>query len=417
MSDKALVFAHNDSDGMCAAAVLRRKIPFAWVIAYGSGTALPREKLRRGETIYLLDMAFGMEDMKFLCDGYKVVYINHHSATTKELLDAGLKFTGLWNDTDSACLLTWKYFFPEEPVPRAVELINDFDTWTFKYEQDSKALNYGLNQIITYPCSTGDLNWKRILATEPEFFEGLLDRGRSIMEYTDELYKVYASDLAYTTELCGKTFIAMNLRGIVSLAFEHCDLSQVDGVIAYRWMNNAQGYKVSLFTSERARSVTNMQEIAAQFNGGGHPGAAGFSCTKLPFKENVIEGKKVSYISPYKPVMEYIEQHPAVEAYAASTSRSTATGAAFTTTFEGLSAIGTNTPETDNRAFNALNSVNTQLGITFIWTNCGYRVIIRPLCYNVNISEIIKKYNGKMLGAIGWFYCTELPFVLNKYQR
>lgn len=416
----ALVCTHADPDGWAAAAIVRSKIPRAWIESVVAGASISNLSLRPGEPVYILDFTYPLEEMRYLCANHPVTYINHHSQPTKELLDAGLQFEGSWNDDEAACVQTWRYFYPDQDVPNAIAWIGDLDAWNLKFKE-SIPFSYGMRMLGLKPFPTNDKLWKALLTSDTELLLNILDRGQLIMNYTDVLYRAYANDLAYPTEVDGHKFMAMNVRGIISLGFKFCDLKDCEGVLAYRWINDAQAYRASLFsigTRSEQQGSLDMATMAQKFGGNGHPGAAGFSAIELPFKQNGIPGKEPTYEDPYAAVYKKIDENPGLEAYVMSCSRATAFGAAFITFFEDLPCVGINTPETDNRALNVLNTINYKIGIYFVWTNCGkYRIILKSLCEGVDIAKIVAKYGGQMVGNSGWFYAEKLPFLLQKYVR
>lgn len=419
-TSSAMIYTHADPDGYAAAAIVRSKYPYAWIEPVVAGATIRQSVLRPGEPVFVLDFTFSLEDMKYLCEHHPVVYINHHDKPTQELLNAGLKFQGSWKDDEAACVQTWRYIYPDLEVPKAIQWIGDLDSWSLKHKE-SIPFNYGMRMLHTKPIPTNDKLWKALIAGEPELLYSILDRGRMIENYTDSLYQAYAQDLAYVTEFAGHKFMAMNVRGIISLAFKFCDLTDCKGVIAYRWINDTQSYRVSVFgigNREQQVDGLDMAELVIPYNGNGHRGAAGFSCTELPFKQAVMPGKSPTYENPYLDVHKKLEELPGLDAYVVACSRSTAYGAAFSTTFEGLPAVGVNTPETDNRTLNMLNTINSKLGIYFVWTNCGkYRIILKALCSDLDLTPIVAKYGGQMVGNSGWFYVDQLPFTLQKYVK
>lgn len=78
--------------------------------------------------IYIIDFSFSKEillDLESRCK--KLVILDHH-AGAKEAIESVKEH--MYGTKDSGCMLAWKYFYPNESTPLAIQYVSDSDTWT-----------------------------------------------------------------------------------------------------------------------------------------------------------------------------------------------------------------------------------------------------------------------------------------------
>jgi oligoribonuclease NrnB/cAMP/cGMP phosphodiesterase (DHH superfamily) len=86
-----------------------------------------------GRNVIICDIAYSLPNLELIASGAKKIYlIDDHQRTNKELkeLDEVDKLKGRWfigDDTHSAVAYTWKFFFPDEPVPIIIQYIDNDD--------------------------------------------------------------------------------------------------------------------------------------------------------------------------------------------------------------------------------------------------------------------------------------------------
>jgi oligoribonuclease NrnB/cAMP/cGMP phosphodiesterase (DHH superfamily) len=262
---------HNDADGRASAAVVRRayhKQVTTFEMNYGD--SIPWERIEPAKRVVVVDFSLPLEEMQRLGYGRELIWIDHHISAIRVLGKAAQAWKGLQNTSEAACVLTWQYFFPDQPTPRALVLIGDRDVWRWA-EADTGPFDAGLGQENTHP-ENDDL-WQPLLADDPMMLHGLIERG-SILRAAqlNDINKCLAS-LGYPVIFEGQRTLAINARGNGDFG---AAIRVMNYSLAYCYIDSMQNGRlmtfVTLFSSE-----VDVSRIAQKFGGGGHPGAAGFS--------------------------------------------------------------------------------------------------------------------------------------------
>jgi oligoribonuclease NrnB/cAMP/cGMP phosphodiesterase (DHH superfamily) len=132
-----IVFHHNDADGRCAAAIVKRwhaKHKFQTRIHFVEldfSKPVPVEEIRPDDTVVIVDFSFKpdvmLEAQRRTLIG--VVWCDHH-VSAKDYGYDNLVGSRDFNPKGlSGCECTWKHFFPNEPIPDWVQLLGDYDSW------------------------------------------------------------------------------------------------------------------------------------------------------------------------------------------------------------------------------------------------------------------------------------------------
>jgi oligoribonuclease NrnB/cAMP/cGMP phosphodiesterase (DHH superfamily) len=279
---KCLVLHHNDGDGRASAAVVRRHFDLRGEIGdlkffeMDYKVPVPFEKVGKGHQVIIVDFSLVPEDMEKLLEiTQDVIWIDHHQTAME--YEYSKELEGIRKiDDGSACKLAWEYFFPDEQVPRAIELVSDFDTWTLE-DEDSLPFQYGL---LSYPSGPDAEIWDVLLGPDPgeagELIEEMIEDGEAICDYRDQVMDSFRRDNGFETEFEGYKCFALNSGLFGSLAFGPL-MDEYDICISFTF--DGEQYGVSLYSTK-----VDVSKIAEKFSGGGHKKASGFSCKSLPFK-------------------------------------------------------------------------------------------------------------------------------------
>jgi oligoribonuclease NrnB/cAMP/cGMP phosphodiesterase (DHH superfamily) len=171
---KVVCIYHSvDLDGWMSAAIVRLAhtgdIPKNLLhtdinfIGYNYGDPIP--DLSEYERVILTDISFSALTMLKLNEelGPDFVWLDHHISAIRDVENAHENFilpNGLRDDKFAACELTWKWFFPNQPMPEIVRLLGRYDCFGHKqlwkpivgYEGLYEVSNHGnvrsLNRII-----------------------------------------------------------------------------------------------------------------------------------------------------------------------------------------------------------------------------------------------------------------------------
>lgn len=277
-----LCFYHSaDLDGHCSGALVRRAHPSGELIGVNYGDEVPWSKIGSNTKVIIVDFSFPMEDMvriEALCK--KLIWIDHHKSAIDDAKAANFSPDGYRVIGRAGCELAAEFFFRFQSggEPRAVHLLGRYDVWDHGAHPDVLPFQMGMRFEDTRP-ENDDL-WHGVFY-DLSVSESIIERGRVLLQYQDQENEKYAKSCAFETELMGLRCIAVNKRLTNSKIFDAVyDPERHDAMLTFGW----QGGKwcCSLYTGNRPD--VDVSVVAKAFGGGGHAGAAGFSCENLPFE-------------------------------------------------------------------------------------------------------------------------------------
>lgn len=277
------IIHHNDLDGHCAGAIALKKFPEAELIEMNYGWPFPWNKIKQNETVIMVD--FGLQpfsDMIKLATHANLIWIDHHKSALEDARKCGFSVQGLRKDGKAGCELTWKYFFPDEPTPRAVTLLGRFDVWDLEYSPLIMPFKYGMEARDT--CPDNAYLWDTLLKDDRDthrLMEDILKGGHAIEKFTQRKWATQAKDAAFEVEFDGLKCIAMNIPGYGSLPFKSVwDPKKHDAMMSFGWVDGK--WTVGLYTDNKPG--VDVSKTAKAYGGGGHAGSSGFQCDELPFE-------------------------------------------------------------------------------------------------------------------------------------
>lgn len=264
---------HNDLDGRCSAAIVKKfageKVSF---IEADYKDPAPLGKIA-GEDVVIVDFSYKPDVMLNIVElANSVTWIDHHP-TAKDYPYQYL--SGLRNFEDkkfAGCELTWMFYFPMDKMPQAVRLIGDYDKWALLMP-DSKLFYEGMKLEENGPDAWG---WTELL--DSSYYQRLgsiVANGRVATAYRDSYCAGLCKSFGYETEIDGNKAYACNMFMFGSGGFGD-RFEQYPLCIAY--IHDGKQFTVSLYSE-----TIDVGAIAKKHGGGGHKGAAGFVCEKLPF--------------------------------------------------------------------------------------------------------------------------------------
>lgn len=285
---KTLCIYHNDTDGRASAAIVRQalgKETSLYEMKYGD--SLPLEELIVADHIVIVDFSLSPEDMQQLVTYHKVTWIDHHKTAIEELCGVAENLPGIRDINDAACVLTWKYFFPEKKVPWSVQLISDRDIWRWIHSETG-AFNEGLFQENTNPKN--DKLWRPLFKDDRTLLDKLIESGTTLRCARLKAIHSSAARYGFVVSFEGHRTLAINARGSGDLG-EH--IRNQGYQIAYCYIDNMVDGELYTFVSLYSREI-DVAQIAHRFGGGGHAGAAGFHFKRgdspFPPESNVKPG-------------------------------------------------------------------------------------------------------------------------------
>lgn len=287
-----ICFHHNDLDGQCAGAIVRKYIqenfPDTKQRYVEVDFALPFDlpKIVANESIYVVDYHFSPEIMREMVKFTSNIFVFDHHKTSEEVVAQYPKEVKLYCDFGSkfsGCELVWNYLFPNKQMPSAVTLIGDRDAWKWVYGKQTASFNTGM---MLYAHQPQDPIWDDLLDGVMLVAVDIQVAGGVSIKYRDSMCKMYRDMWGYEAELFGHKCYVLNLVMPDGTSEQFGEkLQEYDMCIATVFKNGT--WKLSF----RSEGKVDVSEIAARFpGGGGHAVAAGAEgLIELPFKKKEEE--------------------------------------------------------------------------------------------------------------------------------
>lgn len=283
-----------DLDGFCSGAIYAKAMTEAKLehrlIPANYGWDLPWDDFA-GADVTMIDFSLKAGDMRRLAVvANTVIVIDHHKTAIEELegFSDEPNVELVLDSSKAGCELAWEHFFPGIRMPLAVELLGRYDVWD---HGDVRVLPF------QYGCRLEDLRpgvgeqrwlWMEFLAPVDSvaLIDDVIRDGSAILRYQKKEDEIASKGICFEVDWMGYKWIVANRSGRGSMFFEAArDPARHAGMASYVW--NGEEYRVGLYSDGQV----DCSAIAKSFGGGGHAGAAGFSCMTLPF--GAFDGKKI----------------------------------------------------------------------------------------------------------------------------
>ncbi|MDH5505830.1 MAG: hypothetical protein OEZ02_01250 [Anaerolineae bacterium] len=273
---KSLCLHHNDADGRASAAIARRALGKDLALyEMNYGDPIPWEMVEAATQVIVVDFSLPLEAMQRIAASRELVWIDHHKSSLETLQAAAVEWPGLRDIAEAGCVLTWRYYFPDQPVPRAVILIGDRDIWRWA-EADTGPFGEGLFQLDT--CPDNDELWQPLLNDDPHAVAQLIETGAILREARLQGIRRKTASAGFEVTFEGHRTLAVNERGSGDMG-QH--IRDIGYTIAYCYIDKLLDGTLTTFVTLYSAEV-DVSEIARKFGGGGHRGAAGFSFERGP---------------------------------------------------------------------------------------------------------------------------------------
>ena len=273
-----IVIFHRDNDGYAAASVAYSKFgdDAEYIhVQYGEDPPVRLASLTSEDEVYILDFSYSRvicEEINLRCG--KLVILDHHETAEEEL--KGLDYA-IFDQEHSGNVLAYKYFHKNEILTTFHELIQDYDLWRFKYGDETRALNLGLDSIYPDKKDTKAFLAAMIKLNDPSNLEKVLEVGRILRKkQVNEVNKVkYSRDGYKLVEFHGIRFAMYNTgHNINELAEALYNDPEVDTDATLSYFVNNKTVVFNMRSSKTSGIAVN--KIAKAMGGGGHKNAAGF---------------------------------------------------------------------------------------------------------------------------------------------
>lgn len=270
------IFHHNDPDGYFSAALFmykshREQLKF---IEMSHPEEPFCEDITKNDTVYIVDYNPGsIENLERLCNkAEQVIWIDHHVSSYNKFKDVKIKNLSYYYNENkcSSCEQVFNYFYLySNPIyddaGYLIKLISDFDSWKHNFPESINAF-YGVLDIKdpydAFECLTHDID--EILSKGKHIYNYILYNATKLKGFKGRVSRV---DKEYTVLLKNTHLKGMSL-------FTKEEQETYDFCLVFNFKNNVKEVCGSVYSLKYDCS-----ELLTYYNiGGGHKGAAGFTC-------------------------------------------------------------------------------------------------------------------------------------------
>ena len=219
-----------------------------------------------GRDVYLVDFSYKRDVMKVIIEeANKVVLIDHHKSAIEDL--EGLPGLERFCDTNhSGAILAWNYLFPNTPRPLLLGHIEDRDLWKFKLK-NTREISAAL---FSHPYSF-EL-WDNLMFGGQKELLNLTIAGAAIE-------RKHHKDIDELLDVCKRLMVIGGYTvPVASLPYTLSSDAAMkmaigEGFAACYWDTRDN----RTFSLRSQPDGIDVSKIAAEYGGGGHKNAAGFS--------------------------------------------------------------------------------------------------------------------------------------------
>lgn len=260
-------------DGLAAAWVGAKVYPDADLIGWQYQEESP-PKITPDSRVVIVDFSFPKEVLQNWTDaGCEVVVIDHHKSA-QAMLEGFAGGILRFDMGKCGAVLTWEYFFPDQPIPVFLQYVQDQDLWEWKLPH-SEAVREAFAKL----WRSFQLFDQLYPMNQQEFLDFMLPIGQPRLDEKNRKVEAIAQRHTWQ-ELAGYRIPVVALvEGEERLRSDVCawlykNYPDAPFTASYRVENGVEHWDLR---SDKNGNNFDVSEIAVQFNGGGHHNAAGFS--------------------------------------------------------------------------------------------------------------------------------------------
>lgn len=284
------IFYHAaDFDGVCSAAIVLRKHETAELHPVNYHDDFDDKifsKVKKDDTIIMVDFSLNkvkpMIKLSKMCKEF--IWIDHHQDIIEYAIESGFNPPGIRKNGTAGCALTWKYFFPEEPIPIGVDLIGKWDVRTIDNE-NIFPFYYGIEIYNKDPKLS---IWEKIFTNDKNFIDNRIYDGK-VIEHFVKKSNIASAMRGGSTVILGD-YTAFLINDYVEIDYIKEAGLYKDTVHDFLMMfkKNRNHWKFSLRSS---RDDVDVSAICSIFKGGGHKKASGFTIKDENFVGKLLKGR------------------------------------------------------------------------------------------------------------------------------
>jgi len=311
------IYHSRDLDGLMSGAIVKKAIKHHVLIDLNNGEE-GGKMIANPDMLYMLGWDYGDEipdlsayDKVIMCDisfpsgimldlRKKLIWIDHHTSAIDSVVDYADEYAyidknttieecivGIRDTKFAACELTWKYFFPNEEMPEIVRLLGRYDCFGHKGTEEEELVLLTQYTARAYLHNYMDC-YKQLLDTSNKdmLHLNMKIKGESIYQYLcSEAKQIYKR--AFPIELLeiigykegrdsfkskDRKFLCVNQSRFNPINFGiDYHKEGYDGFACFHYEKG--NWMWSLYNDN---GEVDCSQIAKQYGGGGHMGAAGF---------------------------------------------------------------------------------------------------------------------------------------------
>ena len=217
-----------------------------------------------GDILVLTDLVFSNDIMKELAKSFPIMVVIDHHKTARDCVSGIDIHHCEIDETHSASVLAWKYFYPFEEVPVLLQYVEDRDLWRNKLP-NSEAVNAALWEVLDLDKYLWDIS---PLVTEGEKI--IKNKEKAVNDIVGDISKLPTITLDGNKVPCVKLGEDRSLLSDIG----HLVAKTTGTGICALYFISSDGDK--LIISLRSTDI-DVSEIAKKYSGGGYKNAAAFS--------------------------------------------------------------------------------------------------------------------------------------------
>ena len=257
-------------------------------IGYDYGQPIP--DLSEYDKVVMCDISLPKEMMELLFEKLdrNFIWNDHHVSALNDNKDIEDMVAGERGVSYAACELTWKYLYPDSPMPLIVYLLGRYDCFGHKGTPDEQKVlefQYGARQCISNYEEAYAFLSNVIKYNDHEIERSISAQGSAIYKYlcteAKQIYKrafpIILQEPTYDVNLVGAGIAKCNFLCVNQDRFNPINFGidyhedGYDGFACF-WLVNGR-WSFSLYNDN---GLVDCSIIAKGFYGGGHKGASGF---------------------------------------------------------------------------------------------------------------------------------------------
>lgn len=319
------IFYHNDDDGRCAAAIIKRELISVFEdmsksrfheYSHNKGIDYKSIDFFNSETIYIVDIALDktiLELIKYCIKNFntRVIHIDHHKSGIefyeehKEELNND-KYRHFFRDGVSGCMLTWVYismnsderlnpenvpfdfsegfthvaFYPESEedvreyyIPESIRYIDDNDVWRHSLDNTIEFCDGFKLVKEKHPL---DKTWDDLIYNDKMMVFNIIKEGRTIGKFLESMYASVMHN-SHVALLNGKRVLCLNMMYGNARIFGD-KINEYDAVCKYSYDGDNWVYTMYSKEDGGADCSVLVKALCERYRGvsaGGHEHAAG----------------------------------------------------------------------------------------------------------------------------------------------